>query len=133
MTLGVRMLTTNSKGEVMLVRHTYVPGWHLPGGGVDKGESCDAAVVRELYEETGLTPLTRPILVGLYFNLKTSKRDHVALYRCESADPVSSKVPDREIVEARFFALDELPHDVSGGTSRRLAELFDGAPLSPEW
>ena len=105
----------------------------MPGGGVDKGESCDAAVVREWFEETGLKPHSRPVLVGLYFNSKISKRDHVALYRCETDDAIGSKLPDREIAEARFFSLDELPTDLSGGTRRRLAEMFDDKAMSNDW
>lgn len=133
MTLGVRMAATNQDGEIMLVKHTYVTGWHLPGGGVDKGESCNEAAIREMVEETGLEPKTPPQLFNIYFNTIASKRDHVALYRCETEQNSAAKIPDKEIAEARFFSLNELPKDVSAGTRRRLAELFDGAEVSPHW
>jgi hypothetical protein len=52
-TLGVRAVAVDGDGRVLLVRHTYLAGWWLPGGGVDKGETTQAAVVRELREEAG--------------------------------------------------------------------------------
>ncbi len=75
-TLGVRTLVLGSRG-VFLVRHSYVPGWYLPGGGVDRGESAEAAAVRELREEGGIRCLGRPVLHGFFRN---GRRDHVACY-----------------------------------------------------
>src|SRR5204862_515613 len=46
MTLGVRGVALDGAGRVALVRHTYVSGWHLPGGGVERGETARDAMVR---------------------------------------------------------------------------------------
>ena len=63
-----------------LVKHTYVPGWYLPGGGVDPGETADAAMRRELAEEANIRVDGALELVGLYQNRELSDRDHVALF-----------------------------------------------------
>ncbi|HYV61483.1 MAG TPA: NUDIX domain-containing protein, partial [Bryobacteraceae bacterium] len=39
MTLGVRALVVDGSGCILLVKHSYVSGWHLPGGGVEAGET----------------------------------------------------------------------------------------------
>ena len=91
------------------------------------------AVVRELAEETGLIPHGEPKFLGIYFNKIASKRDHVVVYRCETNSNGNAKIPDREIAEARFFPIDNLPSDISPATKRRLAEMFEGADVSPHW
>ena len=50
--MGVRVAMIQNE-KVWLVRHTYVPGWHMPGGGVKRGETLEAAARREAFEETG--------------------------------------------------------------------------------
>jgi len=51
MTLGVRAIVFDEqKNSVFLVKHTYVPGWQLPGGGVDSGETFGQALEKELRE-----------------------------------------------------------------------------------
>ena len=133
MTLGVRAMVIDEGGRVLLVRHTYVPGWHLPGGGVEKGETALAALARELEEEGNIVIAEAPRLHGLFFNNAVSPRDHVAVYLVRGFRQNGPRLPDREIAEARFFARDALPAGVSRATLARLAEILDDAPMSPIW
>ena len=80
MTLGVRALVVDGEGRIFLVRHSYVSGWHLPGGGVEAGETLTQALARELQEEGNIELTEPPRLFGLFFNDRASRRDHVALY-----------------------------------------------------
>jgi len=132
MTLGVRAACYDEQGRVFLVRHSYVPGWHMPGGGVERGETTGAALIKELREEGNLE-LTAPAeLFAVFFNHRTSRRDHVAFYRC-AVRQLAPRQADREILEAGFFALDALPDGVTAATRRRLAELAGEAPVSDFW
>src|SRR5687767_2525700 len=79
-TLGVRALVVDEAGRVFLVKHSYVSGWHLPGGGVEPGETVTAALARELSEEGNIDLIEPPQLCGLFYNDRDSPRDHVALY-----------------------------------------------------
>lgn len=130
-TLGVRAVVLDGR-KVLLVRHTYLPSWYLPGGAVDRGETAADAAVRELREEAGLICEERPVLHGFYRNRAHSSRDHVACYvvRRFKAAP---KAPDWEIAEAGFFAADALPEGTSRATRARLAEVLDGQAVSENW
>ncbi|XUY26035.1 NUDIX domain-containing protein [Agrobacterium sp. rho-8.1] len=128
MTLGVRGACFDAQGRVFLVRHTYISGWHMPGGGVERGETSLQALHKEIREEGNLVATATPQLVHVYFNNRTSNRDHVLFYRLEVAQ-TEAKVPDREISESGFFPLDALPVGTTPATRRRLAELTcNGAP-----
>ena len=131
MTLGVRAACFDDEGRVFLVRHSYVPGWHMPGGGVERGETVMDALLKELSEEGNLVPSAPPELFAVYFNRRTSDRDHVLFYRCRVSQ-TTPKQPDREILEAGFFALDALPDGVTSATRRRLEEI-GGKPADPYW
>jgi ADP-ribose pyrophosphatase YjhB (NUDIX family) len=133
MTLGVRALVIDAAGGVLLVRHTYVSGWHLPGGGVEKGETALDALTRELQEEGNIALDEEPRLHGLFFNRRVSPRDHVAVYVVRRFRQSAPHAPDREIAEARFFPRDALPDGVTEATRARLAEALDGAPVAPIW
>lgn len=131
MTLGVRAVVTNAGGEVLLVRHSYVAGWHFPGGGVERGESVRTALVRELREEAGVEPRGQARLHAVYAN-RSFPGDHVALFLVDSFVEVPAS-HGHEILEARFFARQALPEGTTAGTRQRLAEVFDGAPASDFW
>lgn len=133
MTLGVRAAVLNDRGEVFLIRHTYTPGWHLPGGGVEVGETMVDALVKELREEACIS-LTGPApLFGIYLNRKASPRDHVALYVVRNFAVDGIKNPDMEIAEAGWFALAALPQGVTPATRRRLDEIAAGSAPAAEW
>jgi ADP-ribose pyrophosphatase YjhB (NUDIX family) len=133
MTLGVRAMLLKD-GHVVLVRHTYVDGWHLPGGGVEVGESAHAALAREIAEETGAV-LTGPAeLFGLYRNAHADPRDHVALFVGRAWERRGKlKIPNREIAALQLFPIGALPADTSLGTRARVREVFAGEPPAPDW
>jgi ADP-ribose pyrophosphatase YjhB (NUDIX family) len=133
MTLGVRGLVIDGAGRILLVQHTYVRGWHLPGGGVETNESMQQALTRELAEEGNIRLTGAPRLHGVFFNRRASKRDHVAVYVVEDFQQDTPFQPSREIALASFFAMDALPNDTTAGTRARIAEVLGGAPMSQHW
>jgi 8-oxo-dGTP pyrophosphatase MutT (NUDIX family) len=134
MTLGVRAAVFDADKRVFLVRHSYVPGWYLPGGGVEPGETLAEALERELMEEGGIA-LDEPVeLFGLYLNRQASRRDHVALFVGGTwRQEKPPRVPNLEIVDCGFFAPEALPEAVTAATRRRLAEIRREVAVSPEW
>lgn len=132
MTLGVRGVVLRDN-EVMLVRHGYTPGWHLPGGGVEPGDSFEAALLKELSEEANIRVTGKPILHGLFQNKNASLRDHVAVYVVREFEYGGPLAPTFEIQEAKFFSLGALPGDTTQSTRRRIAEILEGTPPLLQW
>jgi 8-oxo-dGTP pyrophosphatase MutT (NUDIX family) len=132
-TLGVRAAVIDAQGRVFLIKHSYVSGWHLPGGGVETGETMLDALKRELREEGNIELTATPALHGVFHNASGSRRDHVTLYVVRAFRQESAPRPNHEIVAHEFFALDALPRDTSNATRARLAEIFGGAPVSERW
>lgn len=125
-TLGVKALLV-ADDDVVLVRHTYQPGWLLPGGGIRRGETPEEAVRRECAEELGAT--MGPVeLLCVCSRFLEGKSDHITVFLCRSF--TLGKKSDFEIDEYRLFPLAALPADASRGTRRRVRELLDGAPCS---
>ena len=133
MTLGVRAALLKDD-HVILVRHSYTPGWYLPGGGVEAGESVHEALLREIGEETGAVLSGTPQLFGIYRNSSVHRRDHVALFFCRNwHQETPPRLPNMEILDCRLFAIDDLPSDTTVATHARLAEILSGKPVAPDW
>ncbi|MEM9734462.1 MAG: NUDIX domain-containing protein [Pseudomonadota bacterium] len=123
MTMGVRCALFDEQGRVFLVRHTYVKGWHMPGGGVERGETVLEAVRKEVREEAGLALAQPPALFAIYRNTIHSRFDHVALFVARSVDPGEPPSPNLEIAEAAWFPLDSLPEGTTKPTRTCLEEI----------
>jgi 8-oxo-dGTP pyrophosphatase MutT (NUDIX family) len=133
MTLGVRGVVLDGDDKVFLVRHSYVAGWHLPGGGVEVGETFLEALRRELMEEGRIDLTGAPVLHGLFFNGHVSRRDHVAVYVVRQFRQDRLPKPNHEIVECGFYAAGALPAETTRGTRLRIAEVLDGAAPIATW
>ncbi len=131
-TLGTRVAAIEDNRRVLLVRHGYIKGWSLPGGGVDKGETLREAAIRELREETGAVTTGPLVLHGMFSNDAAFPGDHVAVYIVRGFER-GPFTPSFEIREARFFECDALPEDLTPGSRARLDEIFAGTEISDHW
>ena len=120
-TRGVKVMLSNDAGELLLVRHAYVNRdlFLLPGGGIGRRETPQAAAAREIQEELGIG-ISRLVLVSTHISVGEGRNDTVYLFNAKAeGEPAPDGV---ELIEARFFALDKLPGNVSPATLRRIAE-----------
>ena len=131
-TIGSRAIVINPDGQILLVKHTYQPHWYLPGGGVKKGESAKAALLRELKEEVGLVVnLEELILYGIYHHIYMGVNDYPIIYVVKNYKMTSSS--SGEIEEIAWFDYDDLPAMVSPGTKRRITEYFTRSEIAEKW
>jgi ADP-ribose pyrophosphatase YjhB (NUDIX family) len=129
-TLGSRALVIRDQ-SILLIRHTYIDGWYLPGGGVNRRESFQTAIVRELKEECGLVARNAK-LFGLYYTDRQLKSDHVAVYVVKDFDQTANP-SDPEIAEIKWFSLGDLPKETTPASRRRIQEYLSGTISSHEW
>ncbi len=132
MTLGVRGVLIDGD-RVFLVRHTYVSGWHFPGGGVEPGETAQTSLGRELVEEAGYRAVGPMKLAGIYLNALASDRDHVLVYTITDFEQLRAFKPNGEIAEAGWFSRFELPAETTPGTLRRIGEIFENRKQAQYW
>jgi len=137
-TVGVRIIVVNDNRQVLLVRHSYLKGWYLPGGGVDKGEIMSEAVRRELLEEAGIAAKGNPKLLGVFLNRKGLGRDHIGLFEVTDWAPSETYLQSNtEIADARFYSADDLPDGTTRATSARIREYVgaggDTGSKTGEW
>ena len=133
MTLGVRAVVLDHDNRVFLVKHSYVSGWHLPGGGVEVGETFGDALRRELVEEGRIEVLGEPALHGLFLNSHVSRRDHVAVYLIRNFSQDRLPEANREIIACGFFDASALPAETTEGTRLRIAEVLENREPIATW
>ena len=133
MTLGVRAVVLDRDNRVFLVKHSYVSGWHLPGGGVEVGETFGDALRRELVEEGRIEVLGEPALHGLFLNSHVSRRDHVAVYLIRNFSQDRLPEANREIIACGFFEANALPAETTQGTRLRIAEVLESRQPISTW
>jgi ADP-ribose pyrophosphatase YjhB (NUDIX family) len=132
-TIGVKALIINQNQEVLLVEHTYMAGWHLPGGGVSPGETPKAAIIREVQEETGIVVKENPILFGIYTHVILGANDYPMLYIVKEFIQVSESKPNAEIKQARWFQINNLPENTTESTRERIKEYLHGLVPNDQW
>jgi 8-oxo-dGTP diphosphatase len=113
-TVGVMGLVRDDAGRVLLLKHTYRPGnpWGLPGGGLRVNESLEDCIRREVREEANLrVQVVEMLSAAAHYDRRLV--DMIFACRLCPGESLDTFKPNAEIAEARFFALDDLPADMS--------------------
>ncbi|MCP4936257.1 MAG: NUDIX domain-containing protein [bacterium] len=133
LTLGVQGMIIDENDQILLVRHGYRPGWHLPGGGVERGETIIQALGRELHEEVGVELAQAPKLHGIFANFTHFPGDHIAVYIVRHWHQINIPQPSVEILEQKFVSLDKLPEELAAGAGNRIREHFEDVAITAGW
>lgn len=106
-TASVAALVTDEGGRVLLLNHLLRPrsGWGMPGGFIGHGEQPEAALRRELREETGLE-LSDVAL----FRVRTLKRHVEIIFLAKGVG--RAEVKSREIIELAWFEVESIPAEM---------------------
>lgn len=132
-TIGVRAVLLDADDRIALVRHTYIDGWYLPGGGVKKGEAVIDALHRELAEEVAIEGAAVERVLGVYHSRREGKDDHVVVYVVRVGADTLRSADRLELAEAGWFDPDALPAGTTPATLRRIAEWRAGVTGEGAW
>lgn len=132
LTLGVRGLVIDDQGRVLLIEHTYIHGWYMPGGGVERGEPVVESLRRELLEEAGIEMTGPPTLLSIHDNGEKFPGDHVLIYRVDHWRQ-GKPTQKGEILNIGWFAPDDLPDTTTVATRARIREALEGEAADPKW
>lgn len=117
--VSVAAAIVRNDGRVLAIRRRDNQKWEPPGGTLEPEESIHEGLIREVWEETGLSIEPGP-LSGVYKNMR---RGIVALvFRCEhpGTDP---RVSD-EVVETRWMTAEEVEAELDPAYACRLLDAL---------
>ena len=116
--VGVLVLVRDGEGRVLLIRNSYLPGWRLPGGAVDWGESGEQAALRELEEETGIKAESCRIS-SVLFRIISGLSNHILVADVGkwSGTP---RLEGSEVMAIEWFSESALPADLNGVSSEAI-------------
>ena len=126
--MGVRVVMLQDD-KVWLIRHTYLSGWFMPGGGLKRNETLDEAARREAWEETG-AELGEISLLGTFTSFIQWKTDHAVIFLCRDFKITGRS--DGEIAEMRAFPLNKLPENTFS-SHRKLLEALQHGEIKPNF
>ena len=115
---------------LLLVRSSYRIGWHLPGGGVRRGEMPEAAARRELAEEIGLAA-SALLPAGVICGIWDGRRDRVHFFELRLVEVPKLQIDNREIIAARLTSHSELQSKVLTGPVAAYLGRLPTARLRP--
>jgi 8-oxo-dGTP diphosphatase len=131
-TAAVAAVIFNEHGEVLLQKRRDVEKWCILSGHVEFGETVQAAMVREIFEETNASSeIVR--LIGVYSapEYSTYYYDHrhvqyiISFFEVRLLSPVAVVMPNEETLALRYFKLDELPIDMAQVNPNWLTDALD--------
>jgi ADP-ribose pyrophosphatase YjhB (NUDIX family) len=104
--IGVSMIALDEAERVFMLKHVFHPTvpWGPPGGWLGRSETPATGVLRELYEETGLTAVIGPVV----HMAVEEEPAHIAIAYLAHIQPGNITL-SREILEACWFPLHKLP------------------------
>ena len=119
-TVSVAAVVMDAEGKVLLLDHVFRPGsgWGIPGGFVNQGEQPEQAIRRELEEETGLR------LENIKLFRARILKSHVEFIFEAQAKGIG-EVSSREILAVEWFALGEMPEEMSAMQKATVREVLN--------
>ena len=121
--MGAAAVIFDSEERVLLVKHSYGRNnWDLPGGKSEKDESAQETAKREVMEETGLDVKVGQ-LTGIYYDPNYDMHHFVFVSSINNDQEPKPSSP--EILECRYYSIDDLPNPISDFTCRRIQEAIE--------
>ncbi len=105
---AIGIVFTKDRKQVLLIKRRDVPIWALPGGGIEDDEPAKEAVIRELFEETGLMCQVDR-LVGIYEPINFLAKE-TFVFECSPTSEIPTYLlPQQETLFVAFYPVDKLP------------------------